>query len=157
MRIALISVCIAALVFFHAAGSLAQVAAIRDVDLAIVKAEDARRYDKTLEAFLSSATERVRLRAALAAGRIGDEGAVAPLIKILETDQSPHVREMAAFALGEIESINSADAIIRGLKKDPQPADARLVEAAGKIAGANAGFRLGLWLGRRPGVAQLRR
>ena len=35
----------------------------------ILKAEDARRYDKTLEDLLKSPNEQVRIRAALAAGR----------------------------------------------------------------------------------------
>src|SRR5436190_2321726 len=46
---------------------------------------------------------------------------------------------MAAFALGEIESIKGADAILKALNDPPTPAAvrARAVEAAGKIVAAN--------------------
>jgi cyclophilin family peptidyl-prolyl cis-trans isomerase/HEAT repeat protein len=105
----------------------------------ILKAEDARRYDKTLEDLMNSADERVKVRAMLAAGRIGDEKAIPRLASMLESG-SINVREMAAFALGEIESTNAADAIEKALK-DPKTlaaVRARAVEAAGKIAAANA-------------------
>ena len=46
----------------------------------------------------------VRRRAALAAGRIGDERAVAELASLLTGAGNAEAREMAAFALGEIES-----------------------------------------------------
>src|SRR5438477_10598018 len=74
-----------------------------NVGIQILKAEDARRYDKTLEDLLASPNVAVRTRAALAAGRIGREEAVAPLINLLREDASADVRAMAAFALGEIE------------------------------------------------------
>ena len=46
---------------------------------------------------------------------------------------------MAAFAIGEIESIEGADAILNFLNKDfNDRISARAVEAAGKIAAANA-------------------
>ena len=45
-------------------------------NIAILKAEDARRYDKTLEDLLKSPNEQVRIRAALAAGRIGNDAAI---------------------------------------------------------------------------------
>jgi HEAT repeat protein len=77
----------------------------------ILKAEDSRTYDAKLEALLKSPNAAVRLRAALAAGRIGDAAAVPALVKLLNGDASEKVREMAAFALGEVESIEAADAI----------------------------------------------
>ena len=49
----------------------------------ILKAEDARRYDKVLEDLMRSPNAAVRTRAALAAGRIGDSAAVAALIRLL--------------------------------------------------------------------------
>lgn len=106
----------------------------------IVKAEDERRFDKTLEDLLKSPNEKIRIRAALAAGRIGDERAVPVLINLLETDSSVEVGTMAAFALGEIESIKAADAILKVLAKtsNNDSIRARAVEAAGKIAAANA-------------------
>ncbi len=109
------------------------------VHIQILKAEDARRYDKTLDDLMSHADERVQLRAVLAAGRIGDEKAIPRLASMLEF-ASVKLREMAAFALGETESVNAADAIEKALKdpKTPGPIRARAVEAAGKIAAANA-------------------
>ncbi|MBA3769927.1 MAG: peptidylprolyl isomerase [Blastocatellia bacterium] len=109
----------------------------------ILKAEDARRYDKTLAVLFKNGSEKVRVRAALAAGRIGDERAIPALTALLEKDTSTGVRAMAAFALGEIESINGADAILNALKAETRavasvPVTARAVEAAGKIAAANA-------------------
>ena len=120
------------------------------VHIQILKAEDARRYDKTLEDLIDHTDERVRVRAILAAGRIGDEKAIPRLASMLETG-SVKVREMAAFALGEIESTNAADAILKALGKSRDgeskaetqavasvsTVTARLVEAAGKIAAAN--------------------
>ena len=81
------------------------------VHVQILKAEDARRWDGELEKLLASPNILVRERAALAAGRIGDARAVPALVKMLQGDASGRVREMAAFALGEIESIEAADAI----------------------------------------------
>ena len=132
------------------------------VQLQIVKAEDARRYDAVLEKLMHSQNAAIRRRAALAAGRIGKEEALPTLVALLEKDPSKDVRAMAAFALGEIESTKAADAIIRNIDSltlalagtkpiagtyVPTPQSnplgsnetilARLVEAAGKIAAAN--------------------
>ncbi len=106
----------------------------------IVKAEDERRFDKTLEDLMKSANPKIRTRAALAAGRIGNEKAIEALINLLENDKETEVRAMAAFALGEIESIKASDAILKILSdtKNPNEVRARAVEAAGKIAAANA-------------------
>ncbi len=82
----------------------------------ILKAEDARAYDAVLEGLLKSPNQDVRVRAALAAGRIGDDAAI-PALAALLNDESNQVREMAAFALGEIESIKGADVILKALEK----------------------------------------
>ena len=107
--------------------------------VSIVKAEDERRFDAGLENLLKSPNARIRARAALAAGRIGSDAAVPALAALLRADSSPEVRAMAAFALGEIESIKAADAILKflGGLKNSDAIDARAVEAAGKIAAAN--------------------
>ena len=106
----------------------------------ISKAEDELRYDASLEDLMKNANPRVRIRAALAAGRIGDERAIPALTILLEKESLAEVRVMAAFALGEIESIKAADAILNVLKntKNPDSIRARATEAAGKIAAANA-------------------
>ena len=84
-----------------------------NTQIQIVKAEDARRYDATLENLLRSPNADVRRRAALAAGRIGNEAAIPVLAELLASDGSNAVRAMAAFAIGEIESVKGADAILK--------------------------------------------
>src|SRR5690242_1894665 len=106
--------------------------------LQIVKAEDERRWDDTLRNLLSSPNQSIRKRAALAAGRIGNEDSVTALTPLLEKDADVSVRAMAAFALGEIESETAANTLIAVLKNTSTPAEvrARAVEALGKIAAA---------------------
>src|SRR5690349_21575426 len=101
--------------------------------LQIVKAEDERRWDDVLRNLLSSSNPSIRLRAALAVGRIGNEDSVSALTPLLEKDADANVRAMAAFALGEIESETAANALIAVLKNPSTPAE---VEALGKIAAA---------------------
>ncbi len=112
--------------------------------LRIVRAEDERRFDAAdLGALLSDANARVRARAALGAGRIGDARAVAPLVSLLQTDRDARVRAAAAFALGETESGAAAEALLSIIERKT-PASvaevpgvrARVVEALGKIAAA---------------------
>ena len=106
--------------------------------LQIVKAEDERRWDDDLRKLLSNANPMIRKRAALAAGRIGNEDAVGALTKLLEKDADPGVRAMAAFSLGEVESESGANALLAVLKNNSGPIElrARSIEALGKIAGA---------------------
>ena len=106
--------------------------------LVIVKAEDERRWDDDLRDLLSNSNALVRKRAALAAGRIGDEDAVGPLTNLLEKDADPSVRAMAAFALGEVESEAGANALVALLKNKSGLVElrARTIEALGKIAAA---------------------
>ena len=111
----------------------------------IVKTEDARRYDETLENLMKSPNPAIRSRAALATGRIGDARAVPALAELLPKTASPEVSAMAAFAIGEIESIKGAEPVLEMLRGNDNHDDlillgrpmARLVEAAGKIAAAN--------------------
>src|SRR3989440_11589021 len=106
--------------------------------LQIIEAEDERRWDDAdLGKLLTDANPSVRRRAALAAGRIGDEGAVAPLSAMLRGDRDESVRAMAAFAIGEVESESGADALVEVLRLSKAPeVRARVVEALGKIAAA---------------------
>ncbi len=104
----------------------------------IVKAEDELRYDETLENLIKNKNAKIRERAALAAGRIGDERAIPALAARLETDESIEVRVMIAFALGEIESAKGADSILSSMRDEKNyRIFARTIEAAGKIAAAN--------------------
>src|SRR4029078_13350523 len=76
-----------------------------NVGVQILKAEDERRYDKTLEDLMRSPSADIQKGASLAAGRIGKEEAIPMLVRLLESDPSNDVRVMSAFAIGEIESI----------------------------------------------------
>ncbi len=107
-----------------------------DVMLKIVRAEDERRWDNDLGVLLFDKEASVRARAALAAGRIGDERAVASLSALLQTDKEASVRARAAFALGEIESLAGAPSLQDAAQKATESVDvrARAVEALGKIA-----------------------
>lgn len=105
--------------------------------LQIIRAEDERRWDNDLRDLFRARNALVRARAALAAGRIGNEDAVNDLIRLLNHDDESRVRAMAAFALGEIESPLAADALIAVAKdRRDETVGARAVEALGKIAAA---------------------
>lgn len=110
-----------------------------NVGIQILKAEDSRRYDAGIENLLKSPDAKIRERAAIAAGRIGDDKAVPALVVMLNNDRSVEVRTMAAFALGEIESAKASLPIAASMVLTDMPAAvrARLVEAAGKIVAAN--------------------
>ena len=111
----------------------------QSVLLQIIRAEDERRWDDGLKALLASTDGKVRKRAALAAGRIGNEGAVPVLAEMLLQDRDTDVRQMAAFALGEIESGGGAYALTEVLKRNANEngaVRARAVEALGKIVAA---------------------
>ena len=105
--------------------------------MSIVRAEDERRWDNDLQNLLSDRNPAVRKRAALAAGRIGNELAVPALTSLLENDTDEAVRAMAAFALGEIESATAITPLTSQLDKRPNAEiRGRVVEALGKIAAA---------------------
>src|ERR1043166_3107445 len=106
--------------------------------LRIVKAEDERRWDGDLRLLLTSPSSAVRTRAALATGRIGNEGALPELANMLRQDKDPSARAMAAFAIGEIESLNGANFLLTALKANNETDEvkARAFEGLGKIAAA---------------------
>jgi cyclophilin family peptidyl-prolyl cis-trans isomerase/HEAT repeat protein len=104
--------------------------------LSITKAEDERRWDDDLRKLFSSPNPSIRRRAALAAGRIGNEDSVTALTDLLQHDKNLTVRSMAAFALGEVESESAANALIATLKDARGELRARAIEALGKIAAA---------------------
>jgi HEAT repeat protein len=75
-------------------------ASLSEAEPVLVSIEDRRFYDAAvLDAALASPDSAVRARAALAAGRIGDEKA-AGLLSRAFLDPSPDVRESGAFAAG---------------------------------------------------------
>src|SRR5438067_2062 len=107
----------------------------------IIRYEDQRNWNDDLKMLLSGAEPMVRKRAALAAGRIGDARAIPTLADMVLMDRDKDVRQMAAFALGEIELPGGAYALTQVLKgSGSELADAnvraRAVEALGKIVAA---------------------
>src|ERR1044071_3721913 len=62
--------------------------------LLITRAEDERRWDDDLRNLFSNPNPLIRKRAALAAGRIGNEDSVTALTKLLEQDKDASVRSM---------------------------------------------------------------
>lgn len=107
-----------------------------DVEVQILKAEDLRIYDDGLAAKLDHAMPTVRVRAALAAGRIGDSKALPALLVLAKADKNIEVRRMAVFALGETEADAAADGVIALLADKDTEIRARAYEALGKIAAA---------------------
>ncbi|MEQ1898898.1 MAG: HEAT repeat domain-containing protein [Vicinamibacterales bacterium] len=82
---------------------------------------------------LTDPEARVRRRAALAAGRAGQEEAVGPLVTLLR-DEEFEVRQMAAFALGLLGRGSARPALVAALS-DPHPAvQGRAAEALGRLA-----------------------
>src|ERR1051326_4740358 len=86
--------------------------------LKIVRSEDQRNWNDELKTLLSDKDARVRARAALAAGRIGEQEGVPSLSEMLLTDRDVDVRAMAAFALGEIELPSGGYALVQVLKNE---------------------------------------
>ena len=108
------------------------------IQLPIIRAEDERHWDNTLLVLLSHKDAGVRKRTALAMGRIGDDRALPALMEGLKTEPDNDVRQMIAFAIGEIESPDGVAPLIEILDDTRQPGEvrARAVEALGKIGGA---------------------
>lgn len=109
-----------------------------DVLLRIVEHEDRRRWDSAIESMMADGNPAVRWRAALAAGRIGDERAIEPLLNLLRADPGAETRAMAAFALGQLASPRGIEGLAAALAASTAtPAvQARIIEAIGKISAA---------------------
>jgi cyclophilin family peptidyl-prolyl cis-trans isomerase/HEAT repeat protein len=112
-----------------------------EIHIRIIQLEDERNLNgDELIGLLKHQTPAVRLRAALAIGRIGDKRGTEPLIEALRKEEDSAARAMAAFALGEIEDAAAANALLEvaNSSKESLVAQARAVEALGKIAGHQA-------------------
>ncbi len=104
----------------------------------LLQLEDQRNYSaEELKTFLHSPNARVRRRACLTVGRIGDERGADSLIERLNDDGNPRVRALAAFGLGEIEAPRGTEDLMKMLSRNGEPAlvKARCAEAIGKILG----------------------
>lgn len=107
----------------------------------LLQLEDQRHYsEEEFVEFLASANARVRRRACLALGRIGDARAYRPLLERLYDDGNARVRATAAFALGELETTEPLEDLRRILLRQSESplVRARCAEALGKIVAANA-------------------
>jgi hypothetical protein len=71
---------------------------------------------ENLEKFLKDASEKVRIKAALSLGSIGDKDAVPALAALLAKDSVPAVRAAAAHALGQIGDMAAKPALSAATK-----------------------------------------
>ena len=102
----------------------------------ILAMEDARNPgDGELERDLADPDRGVRRRAALAAGRIGDDSLGPALLRLL-SDPEAEVRQMAAFSLGLLADKRASDALVAALKDPEAVVRARAAEALGRIGDA---------------------
>lgn len=111
----------------------------------IIQLEDERNLNgDELAKLLKHASPKVRERAALAIGRIGDKRGTAALIELLQSEKDEQVRAMTAFALGEMEDASAVPALLAFLEpgKFPIFVRARPVEALGKIASVPSNIEL---------------
>jgi cyclophilin family peptidyl-prolyl cis-trans isomerase/HEAT repeat protein len=90
-----------------------------------------------LERLLRDPDRRVRRRAALTAGRLGDPAAVPALVELLN-DGEPEVRQMSAFALGLIGDRSAVDRLLFSLADTESAVRARAAEALGRIGDGRA-------------------
>jgi cyclophilin family peptidyl-prolyl cis-trans isomerase/HEAT repeat protein len=109
-----------------------------DVLVHILEAEDTRQWNEAaMEPHFAEKDPEVRARAALAAGRIGDDAAIPRLAELLNRDDTESVMATAAFAIGEIESVKGAEPLLGALRDSKSNAvRASAVEGLGKIAAA---------------------
>lgn len=102
----------------------------------IIQLEDERNLNgDELAKLLRHASPKVRARAALAIGRIGDKSMMSSLARLLILEKDDNVKAMAIFALGELEDRKSYP-ILSGFlirSREPLQIQARAAEAVGKV------------------------
>lgn len=92
---------------------------------------------------LSDEEARIRRRSALAVGRVGLPDGVPQLVRVLQTDKDPEVRQMAAFALGLVGDSTAVEPLRLALT-DPSPLIAgRAAEALGLIGDTASAAAIG--------------
>ncbi|HET8625661.1 MAG TPA: HEAT repeat domain-containing protein [Gemmatimonadales bacterium] len=117
---------------------------------ALLASEDARRYDATLLRRAAAAPDSlVRLRAALAAGRIGDQRAGPVLVSLLG-DTVPSVGASAAFGIGLLHDSSLVGALVARLQRGPldSATAAEVIGALAKSGGRRASVILARLLDR---------
>lgn len=95
-----------------------------------------------LERYIRDPDRRVRRRAALAAGRIGDT-ALLPALVDLMNDGEAEVRQMSAFALGLLGDGRAIERLTASLKDSDSVVRGRAAEALGRIGDARAAGDVG--------------
>ena len=102
---------------------------------------------------LDDGEARVRRRAAIAIGRVGLPDGVPALVRLLQTDTDPEVRQMAAFGLGLIGD-QSAVEPLRAAVADPLPIVAgRAAEALGLLNDTASAPAIGQMVAAHVGAA----
>ena len=104
-------------------------------EIEVLKAQDELRFDDAIRSALKHSDPEFRSRAALAAGRIGDEKAIPALVEALKDQES--VAVMATFGLGEIESLKAAETVSSLFADKREAVRFAAYEAAGKIVSSN--------------------
>jgi cyclophilin family peptidyl-prolyl cis-trans isomerase/HEAT repeat protein len=120
-------------------------AIIRLEDLRVLR--DASDSPRDLTVIARRTDARLRRRAALAIGRVGDTSGRASLEALL-TDAEPAVRETAAFGLGLLADKAAVPALLTALQADTSPiVRGRVAEALGLIGDASAAAPIGAMAG----------
>jgi cyclophilin family peptidyl-prolyl cis-trans isomerase len=117
----------------------------RALEARILQLEDERNLNgDELTKLLKHAAPRVRHRAAIALGRIGDERGVAPLLAYLDQYKDEIGRPLVIFALGESESAQAAAPLLALIARHDHldVEAARAAEALGKIGSVPANLPL---------------
>ncbi|MCM3880177.1 MAG: HEAT repeat domain-containing protein, partial [Vicinamibacterales bacterium] len=96
---------------------------------------------------LSDDEARIRRRAALAIGRVGLVDGVPQLVRLLQTDGDPEVRQMSAFALGLVGDKAAVEPLKQALTDSSPVVAGRAAEALGLIGDAGSAAAVGQLVG----------
>ncbi|MFH1022663.1 MAG: HEAT repeat domain-containing protein [Planctomycetota bacterium] len=110
----------------------------------VLVTEGALAVPALLEA-LGDSHPRARSAAAVALGRIRDERAVEPLVRVLRGDRAPVVRAAAARSLGEIGDITASPALVDGVGDRDEQVRSHCVRSLRQFSGKPYGTDQDLW------------